>query len=79
MAWMQALNTVGESGRVSGPRILPYDRTNARIRAILRDIRTGEFARDLMQENAVGQPFLGPPGDPTTGTGSRPWAHSRAQ
>ena len=29
-----------------------------RMRAILRDIQTGKFVRDFMQENAVGQPFF---------------------
>ena len=40
----------------SGPRILPYEETKARMKAVLTDIQSGKFVRDFMLENAVGQP-----------------------
>jgi ketol-acid reductoisomerase len=40
----------------SGPRILPYDETKARMKAVLDDIQSGRFVRDWMTECAVGQP-----------------------
>ena len=49
-------NTAEYGEYVSGPRILPYDETKARMKAVLRDIQSGKFVRDFMQENAVGQP-----------------------
>jgi ketol-acid reductoisomerase len=51
-------NTAEYGEYVSGPRILPYDETKARMKAVLRDIQTGKFVRDFMQENAVGQPMF---------------------
>jgi ketol-acid reductoisomerase len=51
-------NTAEYGEYVSGPRILPYDETKARMKAVLTDIQTGKFVRDFMQENAVGQPFF---------------------
>ena len=51
-------NTAEYGEYVSGPRILPYDETKARMKAVLRDIQTGKFVRDFMQENTVGQPFF---------------------
>ncbi|WP_298292321.1 ketol-acid reductoisomerase [uncultured Litoreibacter sp.] len=51
-------NTAEYGEYVSGPRVLPYDETKARMKAILNDIQTGAFVRDFMQENAVGQPFF---------------------
>ena len=51
-------NTAEYGEYVSGPRILPYKRTKDEMRAILRDIQSGAFVRDFMQENAVGQPFF---------------------
>ncbi|MGR3541068.1 MAG: ketol-acid reductoisomerase, partial [Hasllibacter sp.] len=51
-------NTAEYGEYVSGPRVLPYDETKARMKAILTDIQTGKFVRDFMQENAVGQPFF---------------------
>ena len=51
-------NTAEYGEYVSGPRILPYDETKARMKAVLNDIQTGKFVRDFMQENAVGQPFF---------------------
>ncbi len=49
-------NTAEYGEYVSGPRILPYDETKARMKAVLSDIQTGKFVRDFMLENSVGQP-----------------------
>ncbi len=49
-------NTAEFGEYVSGPRILPYDETKARMKAVLEDIQTGRFTRDWMTECAVGQP-----------------------
>ena len=49
-------NTAEYGEYVSGPRILPYDETKARMKAVLEDIQQGRFVRDWMQECAVGQP-----------------------
>jgi len=51
-------NTAEYGEYVSGPRILPYAETKARMKAVLTDIQTGKFVRDFMQENAVGQPMF---------------------
>jgi len=51
-------NTAEYGEYVSGPRVLPYDETKARMKSILHDIQSGAFVRDFMQENAVGQPFF---------------------
>jgi ketol-acid reductoisomerase len=51
-------NTAEYGEYVSGPRILPYDETKAKMKAVLKDIQTGKFVRDFMQENAVGQPYF---------------------
>jgi ketol-acid reductoisomerase len=51
-------NTAEYGEYVSGPRILPYDETKARMKAVLKDIQSGAFTRDWMQECAVGQPFF---------------------
>lgn len=51
-------NTAEYGEYVSGPRVLPYEQTKKEMKAILRDIQTGKFVRDFMQENAVGQPFF---------------------
>lgn len=51
-------NTAEYGEYVSGPRVLPYDETKARMKGILSDIQTGKFVRDFMQENTVGQPFF---------------------
>jgi len=49
-------NTAEFGEYVSGPRILPYDETKARMKAVLDDIQQGRFVRDWMTECAVGQP-----------------------
>ncbi|MBL4873384.1 MAG: ketol-acid reductoisomerase, partial [Rhodobacteraceae bacterium] len=49
-------NTAEYGEYVSGPRILPYEETKARMKAVLADIQSGKFVRDFMLENAVGQP-----------------------
>ncbi|WP_374272371.1 ketol-acid reductoisomerase [Paenirhodobacter enshiensis] len=51
-------NTAEYGEYVSGPRVLPYEETKARMKAVLTDIQNGKFVRDFMQENAVGQPFF---------------------
>jgi ketol-acid reductoisomerase len=51
-------NTAEYGEYVSGPRVLPYDETKARMKGILTDIQSGAFVRDFMTENAVGQPFF---------------------
>ena len=51
-------NTAEYGEYVSGPRVLPYDETKARMKDILTDIQSGAFVRDFMTENAVGQPFF---------------------
>ncbi len=51
-------NTAEYGEYVSGPRILPYDETKARMKEVLTDIQRGKFVRDFMQENSVGQPFF---------------------
>ena len=49
-------NTAEYGEYVSGPRILPYDETKARMRKVLEDIQSGKFVREFMLENKVGQP-----------------------
>lgn len=51
-------NTAEYGEYVSGPRVLPYDETKARMKGILSDIQTGKFVRDFISENTVGQPFF---------------------
>jgi ketol-acid reductoisomerase len=51
-------NTAEYGEYVSGPRILPYAETKARMKAVLEDIQSGKFVSDFMQENQVGQPFF---------------------
>ena len=49
-------NTAEFGEYVSGPRLLPYDETKARMKAVLDDIQTGRFVRDWMIECKAGQP-----------------------
>ncbi|MGF1447772.1 MAG: ketol-acid reductoisomerase [Pikeienuella sp.] len=49
-------NTAEFGEYVSGPRVLPYDETKARMKAILDDIQQGRFVRDWMLECKAGQP-----------------------
>ena len=51
-------NTAEYGQYVSGPRILPYNETKARMKGVLDDIQSGKFVRDFMLENAVGQPTI---------------------
>ncbi|MBP0481088.1 ketol-acid reductoisomerase [Sagittula salina] len=51
-------NTAEYGQYVTGPRILPYAETKARMKEVLSDIQQGKFVRDFMLENAVGQPTL---------------------
>ncbi len=48
-------NTAEYGEYVSGPRILPYDETKARMKAVLKDIQDGRFVRDWMVECKSGQ------------------------
>ena len=49
-------NTAEYGEYVSGPRILPYKETKARMKKVLDDIQSGKFVKDFMLENTVGQP-----------------------
>jgi len=49
-------NTAEYGEYVSGPRILPYAETKARMKAVLDDIQQGRFVRDWMLECKAGQP-----------------------
>ncbi|MEM6354434.1 MAG: ketol-acid reductoisomerase [Pseudomonadota bacterium] len=49
-------NTAEFGEYVSGPRILPYDETKARMKEVLHDIQYGRFVRDWMAECKAGQP-----------------------
>ncbi|KEJ90036.1 ketol-acid reductoisomerase [Sulfitobacter donghicola] len=51
-------NTAEYGQYVTGPRILNYDETKARMKDVLSDIQQGKFVRDFMLENAVGQPTI---------------------
>ena len=51
-------NTAEYGASVSGPRILPYNETKARMKKVLADIQSGKFVRDFMIENAVGQTYF---------------------
>ena len=51
-------NTAEYGQYVTGPRILKYDETKARMKEVLNDIQQGKFVRDFMLENAVGQPTI---------------------
>ena len=51
-------NTAEYGEYVSGPRVLPYKETKKRMKSILKDIQSGKFVRDFMQENSVGRPFF---------------------
>ena len=49
-------NTAEYGEYISGPRILPYTETKARMKEVLLDIQSGKFVRNFMLENSVGQP-----------------------
>ncbi len=49
-------NTAEYGEYVSGPRILPYNETKARMKSVLNDIQSGRFVRDWMLECKAGQP-----------------------
>ncbi|WP_424928207.1 ketol-acid reductoisomerase [Amaricoccus tamworthensis] len=49
-------NTAEYGEYVSGPRILPYAETKARMKEVLDDIQTGKFVSAFMSENIAGQP-----------------------
>ena len=48
-------NTAEYGEYVSGPRILPHGETKEKMRGILRDIQTGKFTSQWMQECGAGQ------------------------
>ena len=48
-------NTAEFGEYVSGPRVLPYDETKARMRAVLKDIQSGDFVSEWMRECKAGQ------------------------
>ena len=43
---------------VSGPRVLPYEETKARMKAVLSDIQDGTFANRWIAENQTGRCFF---------------------
>jgi len=49
-------NTAEYGEYVSGPRVVPYERTKAEMKAVLDDIQQGRFVRDWMLECKAGQP-----------------------
>ena len=51
-------NTAEYGQYVTGPRILPYEHTKKVMKGVLSDIQKGNFVRDFMLENAVGQPTI---------------------
>src|SRR3546814_12630011 len=48
-------NTAEYGDYTRGPRVIDAD-TKARMQTILKEIQTGQFAREWMLENQVGQP-----------------------
>jgi ketol-acid reductoisomerase len=50
-------NTAEYGDYVTGPRMVT-DETRAEMRKVLREIQTGQFAREFLLENQVGQPRL---------------------
>ena len=53
-------NTAEYGDYVTGPRIVT-DETKAEMKRVLEDIQSGNFTRDWMLENRVGQPGFKPP------------------
>ena len=51
-------NTAEFGEYVSGPRVLPYEETKARMREILKDIQDGKFVSEWMRECKAGQPMF---------------------
>ncbi len=51
-------NTAEFGEYVSGPRILPYEETKARMKAVLQDIQAGRFTSEWMRECRAGQPMF---------------------
>ncbi len=48
-------NTAEYGEYVSGPRVVPYEKTKAEMKAVLEDIQQGRFVRDWMLECKSGQ------------------------
>ncbi|MEM7211649.1 MAG: ketol-acid reductoisomerase, partial [Pseudomonadota bacterium] len=42
----------------SGPQILPYDETKARMKSVLKDIQDGRFVSEWMREYKAGLPMF---------------------
>jgi ketol-acid reductoisomerase len=51
-------NTAEFGEYMSGPRILPYAQTKARMKEILTDIQSGKFTSEWMRECRAGQPMF---------------------
>ncbi|MBI5813233.1 MAG: ketol-acid reductoisomerase [Meiothermus silvanus] len=51
-------NTAEYGDYTRGPMVINREETKARMREVLRQIQQGEFAREWMLENVVGQPTL---------------------
>ena len=51
-------NTAEFGEYMSGPRVLPYDETKARMKAVLADIQSGKFVSEWMRECKAGQPMF---------------------
>ena len=49
-------NTAEYGSYVSGPRVIPLEKTKALMQRILKDIQCGRFVKDWMTECRVGQP-----------------------
>jgi len=49
-------NTAEYGEYVAGPKVVPYDETKKRMLEILKNIQSGRFVADWMQECSVGQP-----------------------
>ncbi|MEM7423880.1 MAG: ketol-acid reductoisomerase, partial [Pseudomonadota bacterium] len=51
-------NTAEFGEYISGPRVLPYDETKARMKSVLQDIQSGKFVSEWMRECKAGQPMF---------------------
>ena len=54
-----SISDTAEYGQyVSGPRIVPADETKEKMRAVLKDIQDGTFAKNWMDEHQAGRPLF---------------------
>ncbi len=51
-------NTAEFGEYMSGPRVLPYDETKARMKEVLKDIQDGKFVSEWMREFRAGMPMF---------------------